>query len=77
MIVSIVHQCHMLDVFHRDLKPKNFLLVSKDENAPLKAIDFDLSVFFKPREVFQDIVGSAYYVAPEVLHQKYGPEANV
>jgi serine/threonine protein kinase len=48
------------------LKPENFLLLNKDEKSPLKATDFGLSVFFKPGQVFTDIVGSAYYVAPEV-----------
>lgn len=28
-------------------------------------------------EKFSDIVGSAYYVAPEVLRRNYGPEADV
>ncbi|KAG0592895.1 hypothetical protein KC19_1G288500 [Ceratodon purpureus] len=77
VIVNVVHRCHSLGVFHRDLKPENFLLASKDEDAPLKATDFGLSTFFKPGDVFQDIVGSAYYVAPEVLKRSYGPEADV
>jgi calcium-dependent protein kinase len=77
VIVSVVHRCHSLGVFHRDLKPENFLLSSKAEDAPLKATDFGLSTFFKPGELFQDIVGSAYYVAPEVLKRSYGPEADV
>ena len=50
----------------RDLKPENFLLADKSADAPLKATDFGLSVFYKPGQVFTDIVGSAYYVAPEV-----------
>ena len=50
----------------RDLKPENFLLSTKDDDAPLKATDFGLSVFYKPVEVLTDVVGSAYYVAPEV-----------
>ena len=49
----------------RDLKPENFLLADKSPDAPLKATDFGLSVFYKPGQVFTDIVGSAYYVAPE------------
>ncbi|KAL8170878.1 hypothetical protein V2J09_022682 [Rumex salicifolius] len=76
-IVQIVHTCHSMGVIHRDLKPENFLLLSKDENAPLKATDFGLSVFFKSGEEFKDIVGSAYYIAPEVLQRKYGPEVDI
>ncbi|MBD4784488.1 hypothetical protein GUG12_11785, partial [Xanthomonas citri pv. citri] len=38
---------------------------------------FGLSVFFKPGEKFMDVVGSPYYVAPEVLLKNYGPEADI
>lgn len=46
-IVTVVHNCHTMGVMHRDLKPENFLFLSTDENSPLKATDFGLSVFFK------------------------------
>jgi len=62
---------------HRDLKPENFLFANKKENSALKAIDFGLSVFFKPGERFSEIVGSPYYMAPEVLKRNYGPEVDV
>ncbi|KAJ0594685.1 putative protein kinase CAMK-CDPK family [Helianthus annuus] len=76
-IVQIVHTCHSMGVIHRDLKPENFLLLNGDEDAPLKATDFGLSVFYKQGEVFSDIVGSAYYIAPEVLKRNYGPEVDI
>eukprot|EP00246_Nothoceros_aenigmaticus_P002250 TRINITY_DN13068_c0_g1_i1.p1 TRINITY_DN13068_c0_g1~~TRINITY_DN13068_c0_g1_i1.p1 ORF type:complete len:578 (+),score=92.83 TRINITY_DN13068_c0_g1_i1:563-2296(+) len=76
-ILSIVSFCHLQGVVHRDLKPENFLFTTKDENAQLKAIDFGLSDFIRPDERLNDIVGSAYYVAPEVLHRAYSMEADV
>ncbi|KAL5547154.1 hypothetical protein UlMin_006841 [Ulmus minor] len=46
-------------------------------DLPLKATYFGLSNFIKPGKKFQDIVGSAYYIAPEVLKRKSGLESNV
>ncbi|RRT60810.1 hypothetical protein B296_00010427 [Ensete ventricosum] len=77
IIVGVVEACHSLGVMHRDLKPENFLLVNKEDDSSLKLIDFGLSVFFKPGQIFTDVVGSPYYVAPEVLCKQYGPEADV
>ncbi|KAF5951700.1 CDPK-related kinase 5-like [Camellia sinensis] len=77
-ILNVVAFCHLQGVVHRDLKPENFLFTSKDdEHSQLKAIDFGLSDFVKPDERLNDIVGSAYYVAPEVLHRSYSTEADV
>ncbi|KAE8725549.1 Calcium-dependent protein kinase 29 [Hibiscus syriacus] len=76
-IVNVVHACHFMGVMHRDLKPENFLLVSKDENSPIKATDFGLSVFIEEGRMYRDLVGSAYYVAPEVLNRRYGKEIDV
>ncbi|XP_022151392.1 calcium-dependent protein kinase 26-like [Momordica charantia] len=76
-IVGVIEACHSLGVMHRDLKPENFLFVDGREDSPLKAIDFGLSIFFKPGQIFSDVVGSPYYVAPEVLCKLYGPESDV
>ncbi|KAH9674243.1 calcium-dependent protein kinase 2 [Citrus sinensis] len=76
-IVGFVETSHSLGVMHRDLKPENFLFVNEHEDSPLKAIDFGLSTFFKPGDIFTDVVGSPYYVSPEVLLKHYGPEADV
>ncbi|RDX78631.1 hypothetical protein CR513_41060, partial [Mucuna pruriens] len=35
------------------------------------------TVLFFSGEIFCDVVGSPYYVAPEVLHKHYGPESDM
>ncbi|KAJ6729635.1 SERINE/THREONINE-PROTEIN KINASE [Salix viminalis] len=76
-ILCVVAFCHLQGVVHRDLKPENFLFTSGSEDADMKLIDFGLSDFIKPDDRLNDIVGSAYYVAPEVLHRSYCLEADI
>lgn len=76
-MLKVAAECHLHGLVHRDMKPENFLFKSTKEDSPLKATDFGLSDFIKPERKFQDIVGSAYYVAPEVLKRRSGPESDV
>ncbi|XP_039125754.1 LOW QUALITY PROTEIN: calcium-dependent protein kinase 18-like [Dioscorea cayenensis subsp. rotundata] len=76
-MLKVAAECHLHGLVHRDMKPENFLFKSTKEDSPLKATDFGLSDFIKPDKKFNDIVGSAYYVAPEVLKRKSGPESDV
>ncbi|KAK9063130.1 hypothetical protein SSX86_017000 [Deinandra increscens subsp. villosa] len=76
-ILSVASFCHLQGVVHRDLKPENFLFSTRQEDSPLKVIDFGLSDFTRPDQRLNDIVGSAYYVAPEVLHRSYNVEADI
>ncbi|KAG7544887.1 EF-hand domain [Arabidopsis suecica] len=76
-MLKVAAECHLRGLVHRDMKPENFLFKSTEEGSSLKATDFGLSDFIKPGMKFQDIVGSAYYVAPEVLKRRSGPESDV
>ncbi|VAI54479.1 unnamed protein product [Triticum turgidum subsp. durum] len=76
-MLKVAAECHLRGLVHRDMKPENFLFKSTKEDSPLKATDFGLSDFIKPGKKFRDIVGSAYYVAPEVLKRRSGPESDV
>lgn len=75
-MLKVAAECHLHGFVHRDMKPENFLFKSPNEDSPLKATDFGLSDFIRPGKNFHDIVGSAYYVAPEVLKRKSGPESD-
>ncbi|XP_013595736.1 PREDICTED: CDPK-related kinase 4-like [Brassica oleracea var. oleracea] len=76
-ILSATAFFHLQGVVHRDLKPENFLFTSRNEDAILKVIDFGLSDFIRYDQRLNDIVGSAFYVAPEVLHRSYSTEADM
>lgn len=76
-MVEMVHHCHHLGVMHRDIKPENFLLTDKTDRADLKACDFGLSDYYKPGQRFSSIIGSAYYVAPEVLRRSYDASCDI
>ncbi|CAL8466924.1 g6460 [Coccomyxa elongata] len=76
-MVLVIDHMHQLGVMHRDIKPENFLLTDKSDNARLKLCDFGLSSYWKPGDRLQSIVGSCYYVAPEVLRRDYGVEADM
>lgn len=56
--------CHRLGVAHRDIKPDNILF---DERNCLKLADFGSAEIFKDGERMSGVVGTPYYVAPEVL----------
>ncbi|XP_051140816.1 calcium-dependent protein kinase 28-like isoform X1 [Andrographis paniculata] len=75
-MLKVAAECHLHGFVHRDMKPENFLFKSTKVDSPLKATDFGLSDFIRPGKRFHDIVGSAYYVAPEVLKRRSGPESD-
>ncbi|KAI3432381.1 hypothetical protein D9Q98_003937 [Chlorella vulgaris] len=77
MMVEVVRHAHALGICHRDIKPENFLMSDSTDNARVKACDFGLSQFYRPGRNFTSLVGSAFYVAPEVLLRNYGPPADV
>jgi len=72
-IVRAVYYMHENHVCHRDMKPENFLFMTKEpiEKNLLKIIDFGLSCKFEVGKVLTTKAGTPYYVAPQVLGGKY------
>ena len=71
-VMSSIEYCHNHGICHRDLKPENLLYLNKgdEKNNPIKVIDFGLSQIFINRKL-KTKVGTAYYVAPEILKGDY------
>eukprot|EP01054_Gregarina_sp_Poly1_P004951 Gregarina_sp_Poly_1__4950@NODE_2622_length_1908_cov_606_836502_g156_i1_p1_GENE_NODE_2622_length_1908_cov_606_836502_g156_i1NODE_2622_length_1908_cov_606_836502_g156_i1_p1_ORF_typecomplete_len602_score110_63Pkinase/PF00069_25/3_8e83Pkinase_Tyr/PF07714_17/2e52EFhand_7/PF13499_6/1_2e12EFhand_7/PF13499_6/9e16EFhand_1/PF00036_32/0_0016EFhand_1/PF00036_32/0_00017EFhand_1/PF00036_32/9_7e06EFhand_1/PF00036_32/9_2e08EFhand_6/PF13405_6/0_00035EFhand_6/PF13405_6/4_2EFhand_6/PF13405_6/1_7e08EFhand_6/PF13405 len=76
-VLSGVTYLHRHHIVHRDLKPENLLLESKAKDAMIKIVDFGLSSHFDPSKKLKDRLGTAYYIAPEVLRKKYDEKCDV
>lgn len=76
-VLSCVNYCHKKMIVHRDLKPENILLTESKKPDDLKIIDFGLASYIEPMTRMKDSVGSAYYKAPEVVKEDYGPKCDV
>eukprot|EP00775_Hariotina_reticulata_P011940 gene11940-12083_t len=85
VMLRTLQHCHALGVVHRDIKPENFLLGAPTPLMPpagsaasaLKMSDFGVSAFCAPGEHFSEIVGTPFYMAPEVIERCYAFPADV
>ena len=77
-ILSVVNYCHKMKIIHRDLKPEN-ILINKNENGlvKIKICDFGTSLMFNRGEIQDQIVGSIYYIAPEIIQKKYNSKCDL
>ena len=78
--LSYLHERHIL---HRDLKLENIMISDIEEDIKtkenyfwIKIIDFGTAKIFKKNKNEKAVVGSSYYIAPEVLKQKYNEKCD-
>merc|ERR1719384_61174 len=60
---------HGLNIVHRDLKPENFVFESNDNDANIVLIDFGCAKQVEDEKEYKDLVGTVYYLAPELAAQ--------
>jgi calcium-dependent protein kinase len=73
-----INHCHSNGVVHRDLKPENIMYKEAGGFGEVKIIDFGLSKLTHDPSLhtMRSLVGTPYYVAPEVLGGEYGQECD-
>jgi calcium-dependent protein kinase len=59
---------HVQGIAHRDIKPEKIMVTDEDE---LKLIGFKYSEKKKPGKQMSNIIGTPYFMAPEVLDGEY------
>lgn len=70
-LLSGLQHLHARNIAHCDLKPDNFLLMDVDSVENVKIIDMGMAQMVKPGKFLHEMLGTAYYIAPEVLKQSY------
>ncbi len=77
-LLSAISHIHSLGIVHRDLKPDNILYENTTLDSDIKIIDFGVSrQIFKNNDDLNSIVGTPYFVAPEVLSGKYDKKVDI
>ena len=76
-LLSAINYCHQKNIVHRDLKPENMLLEQDRDLEKIKIVDFGTSLIFDTDRKLDEKLGTAYYIAPEVIKKSYNEKCDL
>ena len=80
-LLSAVAFCHKNGIIHRDLKPENILLEEEEEARKeyftIKVIDFGTAGKKQKGQKYNEVIGTPFYIAPEVLNNNYDEKCDL
>ena len=74
-ILQTINYLHQNNIVHRDLKPENIMLMANGKD--LKVIDFGTAIELPRKRKLTKFIGTAYYIAPEVISQNYDEKCDI
>ena len=69
-----------MQIIHRDIKPENILIYNKNKETKypnIKICDFGMSKIVEKNTFQKQVMGSLYYIAPEVLEKNYNEKCDL
>ena len=82
-VFSGLYYLHSKNIVHRDLKLENILISEMEPDKKtnkkyfwIKIIDFGTAKIFEKNKNEKTVIGSSYYIAPEVLQKNYNEKCD-
>lgn len=69
ILISALKHCHDNNIVHRDVKAENLLMVSDEDDADVKLVDFGFAVRADGNSL-EGVIGTPEYMAPEIWVNK-------
>jgi len=74
-VLDAIHHCHVRKIVHRDLKPENMVYSTVGGDASkLCIIDFGDAKKVRDEDTYEEFVGTAFYLPPEIVRPRLGRE---
>ena len=70
-LLECLNYVHIKGIVHRDLKPENVLLEPGTDYSRAKIIDFGTAISLEKDRSLTQLIGTPFYMAPEVIAGKY------